>query len=45
VQQGQLQVSSRAVGLVGYRLLDVDRDNAGDDQVVENVQLGLRFAF
>ena len=41
----ELQVSSRAVGFVGYRLLDCDRDNAGDDQVVEDVQPGLRFAF
>ncbi len=40
----ELQVASRAVGSVGYRLLDVDRDN-GDDQAVENVQLGLRLAF
>ncbi len=41
----ELQVASRAVGFVGYRLLDRGRDNAGDDQVVEDVQLGLRFAF
>jgi hypothetical protein len=30
---------------VGYRLLDFDRDEAGDDEIVEDVQLGLRFAF
>jgi hypothetical protein len=41
----EFQVSSRAVGFVGYRLLDRGRDNAGDDEIVENVQLGLRFAF
>ncbi len=41
----EVQFIPRAVGLVGYRLLDFDRDEAGDDEIVENVQLGLRFAF
>ena len=41
----EVQFIPRAVGFVGYRLLDFDRDEAGDDEIVENVQLGLRFAF
>jgi hypothetical protein len=41
----ELQVSSRAVGFVGYRPLDCGRDNAGDDEIVGDVQPGLRFAF
>ena len=41
----EVQFVPRAVGFVGYRLLDFDRDEAGDDEIVENVQLGLRFAF
>jgi hypothetical protein len=40
----ELRASSRAVGVAGYRLLDRGRDDAGGDQVVEDVQLGLRFA-
>ncbi len=41
----EVQFIPRAVGFVGYRLLDFDRDEGEDDEIVENVQLGLRFAF
>jgi hypothetical protein len=40
----EVQATSRVVGFVGYRLLEFDRDN-GDDQIVDNVQFGVRFAF
>ena len=40
----EIQATASVVGFVGYRLLDFDRDD-GDDQIVENAQLGVRFAF
>ena len=40
----EAQFTQSVVGFVGYRLLEFDRDG-GDDQIVENVQFGVRFAF
>lgn len=40
----EVQFVERATGFVGYRLLTFDRD-AGEDDIVENIQIGARFAF
>jgi hypothetical protein len=32
-------------GFVGYRFIDFDREEGGDDEVVNSFQFGLRFAF
>jgi hypothetical protein len=40
----EVQFTSAVVGFVGYRLLEFDRDN-GDDQITDDLQFGVRFAF
>ena len=39
----EVQATSRLVGFVGYRLLEFDRDD-GDEDIVDHVQFGVRFA-
>jgi len=41
----EVQFLPRAVGFVGYRLLEFDREQGGDEDIVNSVQLGLRFTF
>jgi hypothetical protein len=41
----ELQFLQNTTGFVGYRLLDFDRDGGGDDEIVDSLNVGLRFAF
>jgi hypothetical protein len=41
----ELQFLQNTTGFVGYRLLDFDRDGGGDDEIVDTLNVGLRFAF
>lgn len=40
----EAQFVERATGFVGFRLLSFDRES-GDDDIVENILVGVRFAF
>ena len=41
----ELQFLQNTTGFAGYRLLDFDRENGGDDEIVDSLNVGLRFAF
>lgn len=41
----EAQFVERATGFVGFRRLSFDRDGGGDDDIVEHIQVGVRFAF
>lgn len=41
----EVQFLENTVGFVGYRVLNFEREDQGDDKVVNNLQAGLRFVF
>jgi OmpA family/YfaZ precursor/EF hand len=41
----ELQFLQNTTGFVGYRLLNFDRENGGDDDIVDSLNVGLRLAF
>lgn len=41
----EVQFLENTTGFVGYRLIDFDREESGDDEIVDSFQFGLRFAF
>jgi hypothetical protein len=41
----ELQFLQNTTGFVGYHLLNFDRENGGDDDIVDSLNVGLRFAF
>jgi YfaZ precursor len=41
----ELQFLQNTTGFVGYRLLDFDRDGGGENDIVNTVMVGLRYAF
>jgi YfaZ precursor len=41
----EVQFLQNTTGFVGYRFIDYDREEGGDDEIVESFQFGLRFAF
>jgi hypothetical protein len=41
----EIQFLQNTIGFVGYRLLDFEREEGGDDTIVNSFQFGLRFAF
>ena len=41
----ELEFLESTTGFVGYRLLDFDRESGGDDEIVDTLNVGLRFAF
>jgi hypothetical protein len=41
----ELQFPQNTTAFVGYRPLDFDREGSGDDEIVNTLSVGLRFAF
>ena len=41
----ELQFLQNTTAFVGYRLLDFAREGSGDDEIVNTLNVGLRFAF
>jgi hypothetical protein len=41
----EVQFLQNTTAFAGYRLLDFDRESGGDDEIVDTLNVGLRFAF